>query len=200
MSMNNLDRLFQKQVNVYRLQELTDAKITGACNSGSRFILTEDVLKDLHRVAMHKLLDTAGEYRQHPVSITNSPHVPPAWFEVGGHVAGLCHYVNENWESADLVHLCAFVMWRLNWIHPFGNGNGRTSRAASYMVLNIKYGKILPSKNSIAEQIVNDRNPYYQCLRHADDVMAATGDVKAALQPLEQLTGQMLKNQILANL
>jgi hypothetical protein len=30
--------------------------------------------------------------------------------------------------------------------------------------------------------------------------MAATGDIAAALQPLEKLTGQMLKEQIQANL
>lgn len=200
MTMSKLDRLFQKQVNVYRLQELTDAMVTGACKPGSRFLLSEAVVKQLHEVAMHRLLSSAGDYRQHPVTITNSPHIPPPWFEVPGHMAGLCAYVNEVWDQVDLIHLCAFVMWKLNWIHPFSNGNGRTSRAASYMVLNIKHGQILPSRNSITEQIVKDRTPYYACLRQADDIIAATSDIKAALAPLEALTGQMLKEQIQANL
>lgn len=200
MSGNNLDRLFQKQVNVYRLQELTDSVVTGACSSGSRFSLTETAIRSLHRVAMHRLLDTPGEYRQGPVHITNSPHQPPPWIEVAGHMAGLCDYVNKHWESANLIHLCAFVLWRLNWIHPFPNGNGRTSRAAAYMVMEVKHGAILPSRNSIIQQIVENRQPYYDGLRYADDVIKDSQDIVAALAPLEHMLTMMLKEQIKANL
>jgi Fic family protein len=200
MAQNNLERLFQKQVNVYRLQELTDSIVTGACKMGSRFVFNEDVVKRLHSVAMHKLLDEPGEYRQGPVRLTNSPHVPPPWVEVSGHMAGLCDYINKVWDQADLIHLSSYVMWRLNWIHPFRNGNGRTSRAAAYMVLNIKHGRLLPSKNSIIAQIVEDRQPYYDALRYADDVTKATGDEIAGLQPMQTLMAKMLKEQIKANL
>ena|SRR5579863_1531385 len=200
MQGNNLERLFQKQVNVYRLQELTDNMITGACGAGSRFVLTEDVIQQLHSVAMHKLLGAPGEYRQGPVHLTGSPHVPPAWFEVKGHMAGLCEYVNNAWDHADLIHISSYVLWRLNWIHPFQNGNGRTSRAASYMVMNIKHGQLLPSKNSIAAQIVADRKPYYAALRFADDEMKQSADIQVALRPMEQLLGTLLKEQIRANL
>lgn len=200
MTGNNLERLFQKQVNVYRLQELTDNMVTGACTAGSGFVFSEMMVKELHRVAMHQLLKTPGEYRQGPVHITNSPHVPPAWFEVQGHMAGMVEYVNRVWNEADLVHLSAYVLWRLNWIHPFPNGNGRTSRATAYMVMNVKHGQLLPSKNSIIQQIVNDRDPYYAALRYADDEMKNSANVVAALKPMEQLLGLMLKEQIRANL
>lgn len=197
---NNLERLFQKQVNVYRLQELTDSIVTGACASGSRFAFTEQVVKDLHGVAMHHLLSDPGEYRQGPVHLTNSPHIPPPWVEVPGHMAGLCSYVNKVWATADLIHLASYVLWRLNWIHPFPNGNGRTSRAAAYMVLNVKHGQLLPSKNSIIAQIVHDRSPYYQALRYADEAVKASSDEQAALKPMEALLSGMLKEQIKANL
>ncbi|HEU0098844.1 MAG TPA: Fic family protein [Allosphingosinicella sp.] len=200
MSETNLERLFQKQVNVYRLQELTDNMVTGACVAGSRFSFSEDMVKRLHSVAMHRLLKEPGEYRQGPVHLTNSPHIPPPWFEVPAHMAGMCDYVNANWDTGDLVHLAAFVMWRLNWIHPFQNGNGRTSRAASYMILQVKYGQLLPSKNSIMQQVIADRTPYYQALRFADDHIKASSDIRAALQPMEALTTAMLKEQIKANL
>lgn len=201
MTGNNLERLFQKQVNVYRLQELTDNLVTGACSTaGPRFSFSEEFVKRLHRVAMHKLLESPGEYRQGPVHITNSPHVPPGWFEVQGHMVGMCEYVNANWDKADLIHLASYVLWRLNWIHPFANGNGRTSRATAYAILQIKHGNLLPSKNSIIQQIVEDRDPYYKALRHADDHMRDTGDVVAALQPMEFIMGKMLKEQIKANL
>jgi Fic family protein len=200
MSNNNLERLFQKQVNVYRLQELTDSIVTRACTSGSRFRFTEATVKQQHGVAMHKLLDVPGEYRQGPVHLTGSPHVPPPWVEVQGHMAGLCDYVNKVWDEANLIHLSSYVLWRLNWIHPFQNGNGRTSRAAAYLVMNVKHGTLLPSKNSIMEQIVNNRQPYYDALRHADEISKQTGDERAGLGPMEQLMTHLLKEQIRANL
>ena len=43
-------------------------------------------------------------------------------------VEDMCDYVNENWEAKSAIHLAAYIMWRLNWIHPFADGNGRLSR------------------------------------------------------------------------
>ena len=48
--------------------------------------------------------------------------------------------INLYWESGDTVRLSAEVLWRLNFIHPFINGNGRTARAACYFVLCVKCG------------------------------------------------------------
>ncbi|WP_431469124.1 Fic family protein [Sphingosinithalassobacter sp. LHW66-3] len=149
---------------------------------------------------MNRLLDTPGQYRQVPVTITNSPHKPPNWLDVPSHMRTMCDYVNANWDTADLVHLASFVLWRLNWIHPFENGNGRTSRAASYMVLNVKHGRLLPSRNSIIEQIVGNRQPYYDALRAADDAYAQGAAPPVALQTLQNMMSGMLKEQIKANL
>ena len=67
------------------------------------------------------------------------------------------------------------------------------------MVMNIKHGQLLPSKNSISAQIVNDRAPYYAALRYADDESKRTGDVRAALAPMEEMLAAMLKEQLKAN-
>ena len=68
----------------------------------------------------------------------------------------LCGYINEKWNEKSPLH----VMWRLNWIHPFTDGNGMTSRAASYMILCVKLGYALPGKNTIPDQIAADKTPY----------------------------------------
>lgn len=48
----------------------------------------------------------------------------------------------ENWSKpAD--HLGAYVLWKLNWIHPFADGNGRTARAVAYVVMSIKLDSLL---------------------------------------------------------
>jgi Fic family protein len=66
------------------------------------------------------------------------------------------------------LHLASYVMWRLNWIHPFTDGNGRTSRAVSYLVLCIRLRALLPGKLTIPEQIEQDKTPYYRALEAAE--------------------------------
>jgi hypothetical protein len=44
-------------------------------------------------------------------------------------------------------------MWRTNWVHPFDDGNGRTARAASYLVLCVKLGYRLPGKKSLIDLV-----------------------------------------------
>lgn len=197
--MDQIERLVLKQANLYRLQEIADHIVIGAVSNTAPFVLTSGDVKKLHGVAMHSLLKSPGEFRQCEVEIQNSPHQPPSWVEVKGHMDGLCDYVNKNWHERDLVHLAAFVMWRLNWIHPFENGNGRTSRACSYMVLCIKHGGLLPARNSIIEQIMRNREPYYQALRIADVAYERSKSIDAALKPLEGLLTSLLVTQLKAN-
>lgn len=84
-------------------------------------------------------------------------------------------------------------MWRVNWIHPFAGGNGRTSRAVSYLVLCSKLGFRLPGTNTIPEQIVANRQPYYSALDAAD---AAWADGRIDVSEMEQLLAEMLSNQL----
>jgi Fic family protein len=79
-------------------------------------------------------------------------------------VEDLCDYVNGQWTTRTALHLAAYVMWRLNWIHPFTDGNGRTSRAASYLVLCLRLGYLLPGRRTIPDQIAEDRTRYYKAL------------------------------------
>ncbi|WP_271571569.1 Fic family protein [Bradyrhizobium sp. CCBAU 11386] len=79
----------------------------------------------------------------------------------------LCDYINDNW-SMSAVHLAAYVLWRLNWIHPFADGNGRTARAVSYVVMSIKLDSLLPGAPTIPEQIAGNKKPYYDALEAAD--------------------------------
>ena len=47
----------------------------------------------------------------------------------------MCGYVNDEWGNVSSIHFGAYLMWRVNWVHPFFGGNGRTSRAVAYMVM-----------------------------------------------------------------
>jgi Fic family protein len=87
-------------------------------------------------------------------------------------------------------------MWRLNWIHPFPDGNGRTSRILSYILLNVKLGYILPGNPSIPQQIVECRGLYLDALEAAD--MSVLDDGELNLSEMEPMLRAMLANQLVS--
>jgi len=87
-------------------------------------------------------------------------------------------------------------MWRLNWIHPFADGNGRTSRITSYVVLCVRAGYEPPGSPTIPEQIVQNRQPYFQALDAADEAWRATGAVDVS--EMENLLSALLARQLTA--
>jgi Fic family protein len=106
----------------------------------------------------------------------------------------MCDYVNENWDTATPIHLAAYIMWRLNWIHPFADGNGRTARILSYVVMSIRAQAVLVGSPSMPAQIVENRNPYFEALDAAD---AAYRDGKIDVSKMEQLLSEMLAKQLM---
>jgi len=157
------------------------------------FKLRPSHLLHLHRAALDGITAYAGNWRPAGIEIGDSKHKPPAAFEVPERVEELCDYVNEKWTEKSPLHLASYVMWRLNWIHPFTDGNGRTSRAVSYLVLCIRLRALLPGRLTIPEQIEQDRTPYYRALEAADDAWAAGG---IDLTAMKQLLGSMLAKQL----
>ena len=159
------------------------------------FKLRPSHLLHLHRAALDGISAYAGNWRPAGIEIGESKHVPPASFAVPGIVEELCDYVNDKWTTKSPIHLASYVMWRLNWIHPFTDGNGRTSRAVSYLVLCVRLGTLLPGKLTIPEQIEQDRTPYYRALEAADE---AWREEKVDLTAMKDLLGTMLAKQLLA--
>jgi Fic family protein len=152
-------------------------------------------LLHLHRQALAGISHYAGNFRPSDIEIGGSKHKPPGAFEVPERVEELCDYVNEKWVEKSPLHLAAYVMWKLNWIHPFTDGNGRTSRAASYLILCVRMGYILPGRRTIPDQISEDRTPYYKALEGAD---IAWSEGRVDLTALKNLLSSMLAQQLIA--
>lgn len=140
---------------------------------GRSFKLRPSQILTLHKLALDGLSRYAGTWRPSPVRIEKSKHQPPHESQVPELVEEMCDWVNDHWDTESALGLCAYVMWRLNWIHPFLDGNGRTSRAISYLVLCAKIGDRLPGTLTIPEQIAAGREPYYQALEAADNAFAS---------------------------
>jgi Fic family protein len=160
---------------------------------GGAFKLRPSLILGLHREALNGISSYAGNYRPAGVKIQGSKHHPPGAHLVPELVEDLCDYVNEKWAEATPIHLASYVMWRLNWVHPFADGNGRTSRITSYVVLSIRAGYILPGTPTIPDQIVDNRGPYFGALDAADDAFSKG---KIDVSKMEELVGSLLAHQL----
>ena len=103
----------------------------------------------------------AGLFRSRPVRIAGSPHRPPAsWGEVMSAMEDWDRWSRANADASALLRAIVLHTW-LTHIHPFIDGNGRTSRAAMNLDL-IRAG--LPSV--ILRR--KDRLRYYEALAESD--------------------------------
>jgi Fic family protein len=159
------------------------------------------MLLSLHRKAMDGIDSYAGNFRPAAVAIKGSGHQPISCDDVPRYIEDMLEYLESNWADKTAIHLCSYVMWRLNWIHPFADGNGRTSRMLSYMVLCGSLRHLLPGTRTIPEQISEDKGPYYEALEAADKCYkAGRVDVSKMEKLLEDyLTVQLVEIHDLAN-
>ncbi|MDO8432006.1 MAG: Fic family protein [Candidatus Binatus sp.] len=159
---------------------------------GHPFKLRPSELLRLNRVALLDLNHLAGVFRPDEMKIGKSRHNPPPPDMAPALVEDMCDYVNGNLDKSP-VHLAAYLLWRINWIHPFDDGNGRTARAASYAILCIQLGYELPGTKTIPEHIADDKDPYYKALEAADEAQKVN---RIDVSQLETLLERILAKQL----
>lgn len=134
-------------------------------------------LSELHKMIVTELLpppqgegdNTPGIYRNTNLKINNSNHLPPDSLKVQEYMTELLQFIErEDSPKYDLLK-AAIAHHRFVWIHPFGNGNGRTVRLFTYAMLvktgfNVNVGRII---NPTAV-FCSNRNDYYENLSKAD--------------------------------
>ena len=101
--------------------------------------------------------------------------------------------IHENWFEWTSTELAAYGLWRLNWIHPFIEGNGRTARAVCYYLLCARTGNLLPGRKIVPERIREDRAPYYKALKDCDIAWEAG---RLEMSSLEDYLAGLLQAQL----
>ena len=98
--------------------------------------LTESSLKQIHAIVL-KSIDkaNAGVYRTVPVMISGSTFLPPQPYLLNKLMEEYFHFYQENKTVLHPVVLAAEMHERLVTIHPFIDGNGRTSRLVMNLIL-----------------------------------------------------------------
>lgn len=128
------------------------------------------VVKGLPFIGTEEGDKTPGTYRNGPVKIKGSSHVPPEPVSVSSYMDDLFEFINkQDHPQYDLLKI-AIAHHRFVWIHPFNNGNGRTVRMLTYAML-VKYGFNVNKGRIInpAAIFCSNRNDYYNKLSLADE-------------------------------
>lgn len=121
----------------------------------------------LNHVAVANISQFGGRFRKEPVYVGN--YRPPHFNEVDDWMDRFVSTVQENWYIWSPAELAAYGLWRLNWIHPFIEGNGRTARSACYfLLLCVRSEVLLPGRKIVPERIKDSREGYEAALAAAD--------------------------------
>ncbi len=137
-------------------------------NAGAKVITTRDVLK-LHSIIGQKgALDRepVGMFRSYPVRVGG--HLPPEHKAVPGLIAQMLDWVNGPGRAWPAVVSSAVLHSQFEFIHPFGDGNGRVGRALAAWEL---YRREFDTHRIFAvdEVLFEDRQGYYKALSRAQD-------------------------------
>ena len=120
----------------------------------------------LNHVAVANISQFGGRFRKEPIYVGD--HRPPHFKDVDDWMDRFISTVQENWFVWTATELAAYSLWRLNWIHPFIEGNGRTARAVCYYLLCVKSGNLLHGRKIVPERIRESRSDYMAALAAAD--------------------------------
>lgn len=142
--------------------------------------LSEKIVKDIHAILMDHIF-TGGIYRNVDVYISGAQHTPPSPNEMYRQVKNF--YADLSWKGNELnlIELAAWTHAEFVKIHPFLDGNGRTSRLImNYQLLANGFPAV-----SIAKE---NRLEYFNTL----EAYAVEGDLRPFAEMIAGLVEQQL--------
>jgi len=170
--------------------------------AGHTPVLTPELIADFNRMVLEGLEDlevhvVPGELRTDPVVV--GPYRAPDVAECESLLAQMCEWLNGSGFAGEgdmrlptAIIRASIAHLYLAWIHPFGDGNGRTARLCEYLVL-VTSGVPTSAAHFISNHCNDTRDEYYRQLRYASE---SGGDVSRFLEYCAEgfvsgLTGQL---------
>lgn len=167
-----------------------------AINHEKAILFLDDLVKDNEPISewniknIHQLIlkdidnENAGRYRKENVTIKGATHIPPDYLKVPEFMEKLILTYN-TWSEYHPIIQAALLHGELVKIHPFVDGNGRTSRLLMNLVLmNNGYNPVIIKKES--------RLKYYEAL----DKAHTTGNYTDFIKLITKLEIGMLKKYL----
>lgn len=167
-----------------------------AINHEKAILFLDDLVKDNQPISewniknIHQLIlkdidnENAGRYRKENVTIKGATHIPPDYLKVPELMEKLILTYN-TWSEYHPIIQAALLHGELVKIHPFVDGNGRTSRLLMNLdLMNSGYNPVVIKKES--------RLKYYEAL----DKAHTTGNYTDFVKLITKLEIEMLKKYL----
>ena len=141
--------------------------------------INERTIKEIHAIILHGInRENAGRYRSVPVMIAGSSDTPPQPYLVGKQMEDfmICFQEMEA-KGTHPILIAAYLHDELARIHPFIDGNGRTSRLLMNLYL-LQHGFIIVNLKGSTEA----RRMYYNALE--------TSHTKKNPEPFQKLVAE----------
>ena len=105
--------------------------------------ISERTIKEIHALILHGIdRENAGRYRTVPVMISGSTHMPPQPYLIEKQMEDfILRFKQMEAEKVHPVLIAAYLHDELVRIHPFIDGNGRTSRLLMNLYL-LRHGYV----------------------------------------------------------
>lgn len=147
--------------------------------------ITERNIKSIHQLVLKDIdNENAGRYRRENVTIKDATHISPDYLKVPELMEKLVSNY-ENWNDFHPIIQAALLHGELVKIHPFIDGNGRTSRLLMNLdLMNHGYNPVIIKKE--------DRLEYYEAL----DKAHTTGDYTDFVKLITKLEIVMLRKYL----
>ena len=123
--------------------------------------ISERTIKEIHALILHGIdRENAGRYRTVPVMISGSTHMPPQPYLIEKQMEDfILRFKQMEAEKVHPVLIAAYLHDELVRIHPFIDGNGRTSRLLMNLYL-LRHGYVIITLKGSNDAKVN----YYKAL------------------------------------
>jgi len=130
-------------------------------------IINEKLIREINAIILKNIRDDiAGKYRK--VQVIVGDYIPPEPFKVPSLVQELVDWIQNPQPSELSPILCTgIVHYQLVAIHPFEDGNGRTTRVVTTLML-ADHGYDMTNYFALESYYNRDRRAYYRALNTAD--------------------------------
>ena len=147
--------------------------------------ITEWHIKNIHQLILKDIdNENAGRYRKENVAIKGAIHIPPDYLKIPELMEKLILTYN-TWSGYHPIIRASLLHGELVKIHPFIDGNGRTSRLLMNLdLMNSGYNPVIIKKES--------RLKYYEAL----DKAHTTGNYTDFVKLVTKLEVEMLKKYL----
>lgn len=161
----------------HEVENIVDAYnfLVSQLTSGVPFHLTPSDFKELNKLVLKGLeLEEGvvpGEFRSGRVGVSDYLAPPPEFLEQM--VEHGCEWLNKDIWAKEVAGPFVIPILRavlshlyIAWMHPFGDGNGRTARLVEFDLL-IRAGVPVPCAHLLSDHYNRTRNNYYKALSRA---------------------------------